>query len=51
MVLGQGWFEAISAVEGIRLSARAKKRAADFDRRGLSHEERRRAIIQAYRQG
>jgi hypothetical protein len=50
-VLGQGWFETISSVEGIKLSPRAKKRAADFDRRGLSHEQRRRAILRAYRQG
>jgi hypothetical protein len=51
MVLGQGWFETISAVEGIKLSARAKTRAAEFDSRGLSNDERRRAIVLAYRKG
>ena len=51
VVLGHGWFETISAVEGIKLSPRAQKRAAEFDRQGLSHEERRRAIIRAYRKG
>jgi hypothetical protein len=50
-ILGQGWFETISAIEGIKLSPRAKKRVADFDRLGLSHEERRRAIVRAYRKG
>ncbi len=50
-VLGHGWFETISAVEGIKLSPRAKKRAVEFDRQGLSHEERRRAIFRAYRKG
>jgi len=50
-VLGRGWFETISAVEGIKLSPRAKKRLADFDRLGLSHEERRRAIVRTYRKG
>jgi len=49
VILGRGWFETISAVEGIALSPRAKKRAAEFDRQGLSPEQRRRAIIQAYR--
>jgi hypothetical protein len=49
VILGDGWFETISAVEGITLSPRAKKRAAEFDRRGLSLEERRRAIVRAYR--
>jgi hypothetical protein len=49
VILGHGWFETISAVEGITLSPRAKKRAAEFDRQGLSLEERRRAIVRAYR--
>jgi hypothetical protein len=51
MVLGHGWFETISAVEGIKLSARAKTRAVEFDSRGLSNGERRRAIVRAYRKG
>ena len=50
-ILGAGWFETINAVEGVVLSPRAKKRAAEFDRQGLSAEERRRAIMKAYRKG
>lgn len=51
MTLGRERFAKISAVEGIVLTAVMKKRAADFDRRGLSGEERRRTIIRAYRKG
>jgi hypothetical protein len=51
MTLGRERFAKISAVEGIELTASMKRRAADFDRRGLSGEERRRAIIRAYRKG
>jgi hypothetical protein len=49
MILGRERFAKISAVEGIELTAGMKKRVADFDRRGLSGEERRLAIIRAYR--
>jgi hypothetical protein len=38
-------------VEGIKLTAAAEKRAADFDRQGLSPAQRRVAILQAYRKG
>jgi hypothetical protein len=48
MILGRERFAKISAVEGIELTASMKKRAADFDRRGLSGEERRRSITRAY---
>jgi hypothetical protein len=51
MTLGRERFAKISAVEGIELTASMKKRAADFDRRGLSGEERRRTIIRAYHKG
>jgi hypothetical protein len=51
VVLGRERFAKISAVEGIELSPGMKKRAAEFDRRGLSGEERRRSIIRAYRRG
>ncbi len=51
MILGRERFAKISAVEGIELTAGMKNRAADFDRRGLSGEERRRAIMRAYRKG
>lgn len=43
-VLGRSRFEKISAVEGIRTSAASREMFADFDRRGLSDEERRAAI-------
>lgn len=51
MVLGQGRFAKISAVEGIALTRDMKKRAAEFDRQGLSAEERRKSIVRAYRKG
>jgi hypothetical protein len=43
--LGRETFAKISEVEGIRLSQEAKRAFAEFDAQGLSHEERRRAII------
>jgi hypothetical protein len=48
MIIGRERFAKISAVEGIRLTAPMKKRQAEFDRRGLSGDERRRRIRQAY---
>jgi hypothetical protein len=51
VTLGREWFAKISAVEGIKLTPAAKKRAAEFERRGLSGEERRREIVRAYRKG
>jgi uncharacterized protein (DUF433 family) len=44
-VIGREAFARISAVEGIELSDAAKNAFAEFDRRELSHEERRNAII------
>ena len=49
VILGRERFAKISAVEGIELTPRMKQRAAEFDRRGLSAEERRRSIVRAYR--
>jgi hypothetical protein len=49
--IGRKAFAAISAVEGIRLTPEMKRRTAEFDRRGLSEEERRRIIIRAYLKG
>ncbi len=49
--VGRQAFAAISAVEGIRLTSEMKQRAAEFDRKGMSGEERRRAIIRAHRKG
>ena len=48
-VVGMARYEKISAVEGIRLSADMKRRAEEFDRQGLTPEERRRAIVKAHR--
>ena len=48
-VVGAAGFAKISAVEGIRLKPAMKKRAAEADRKGLSAEETRRAIIRSYR--
>lgn len=47
-VIGRGPFTKISAIEGIAPTPEAKNRAREFDRKGLSPEERRRAIIKAY---
>jgi hypothetical protein len=49
MILGRERFAKISAVEGVRLTAGMRKRAAEFDRHGTPAAERRRAIVQAYR--
>jgi hypothetical protein len=44
-IIGRERFERISAVEGIRLSGEMKRAFAEFERRGLSAEERRRVIV------
>jgi hypothetical protein len=46
--LGRESFAKISAVEGIRLSREMQRDFQEFDRRGLSAEERRRAIMNKY---
>ena len=51
VTLGRERFGKISAVEGIVLTRDMKKRAAEFDRQGLSAEERRRSIVSAHRKG
>lgn len=43
-ILGRAAFDRISAVEGLRRDAASDAMFADFDRRDLSAEERRRAI-------
>lgn len=48
-VIGRSSFGKISAVEGISPTAEALARAREFDRAGLSPEERRKAIVEAYR--
>jgi hypothetical protein len=47
-VIGRERFSKISAVEGIELSGAMKKRISDSDRKGLSAEQRRAAIIRAH---
>jgi hypothetical protein len=48
LTLGLVGFAKISAVEGIKLRSSTKKMFADFDRRGLSPAERRRAIFEKH---
>jgi hypothetical protein len=48
-VIGLARFEKISAVEGIRLSDEMKRTFAEFDRRGLTSAQRRRAILQKFK--
>lgn len=48
-VLGRVLFARISAVEGIVLDEEALEAFAEFDRKGLSAEERRREIIARFR--
>jgi hypothetical protein len=50
-VLGRERFAKISAVEGIELSGAMKKRISESDRKGLSAEARRAAIIRVHRDG
>jgi len=47
-VLGRDSFARISAVEGIRLTREMKRDLREFDRKGLSSAERRRAIMKKY---
>lgn len=42
-------FAAVAAVEGLRLSAASRKRLAKYEAAGLSMDERRQAILQAYK--
>ncbi len=48
VTLGLAGFAKISAVEGITLRASTRKMFADFDRRGLTPAERRRAIFEKH---
>ena len=49
-VLGAPAFAAISAIEGLGLSAVAKQRVDDLNRSDLTPAERRAAILRAYAQ-
>jgi hypothetical protein len=48
-VIGTKAFAAITAVEGLKLSAASKTRLADLKAKGLNNDERRAEIIRAYR--
>lgn len=48
-VLGSKRFAKISAVEGIKRTPAMKKRAAEFDKKGLSTAERRQELFKVYR--
>ena len=47
-VLGENAFAAITAVEGLELSAASKRRLDELKRSGLSAEERRAEVLRAY---
>ncbi len=47
-VLGRDRFEKISTVEGIETDADTKRMFREFDRKGLSAEQRRRAIFEKH---
>ena len=47
-VVGRRTFAKISAIEGITLSAQAENDFREFDRRGLSAAERRKALRRKY---
>ena len=49
VVIGARRFAKISAVEEIVLTREMQTRAAEFDRKGMSAEERRRSIVRVYR--
>ena len=42
-------FAAVAAVEGLRLGPASRKRLAKYDAAGLSMDERREAILEAYK--
>jgi len=47
-VLGDRTFAAITAIEGVELSASSRKRLSNMDRRRLSTDEQRSEVIRAY---
>lgn len=48
IVLGERTFAAITAVEGLGLSASSRKRLAEMKKRKLSGDEQRSEVIRAY---
>jgi hypothetical protein len=49
--IGREGFAKISEVEGLKLTAEMKRRITEFDRKGLTSDERIRAIVAAHRKG
>jgi hypothetical protein len=47
-VLGRSRFEKISEVEGIKTSQASRRMFAEFDRKGLTPEQRRKAIFEKH---
>lgn len=47
-VLGDQTFAAITAVEGVRLSAASRKRLSDMNKRKLTTDQQRSEVIRAY---
>jgi hypothetical protein len=47
-ILGRRAFARISAVEGVRLSSEMEERFRDFDLKGLSASERRKALARTF---
>lgn len=47
-IIGRDGFSKISAIEGIKLSTRVEEDFREFDRKGLSAPERRKAIARKY---
>jgi len=45
LTLGLAAFAKISAIEGVRLSPESRKMFAEFERKGLSDQQRREAIM------
>lgn len=48
ITLGMGGFAKISAVEGVSLKASSKRMFAEFEKRGMSAEQRRCAITEKH---
>ncbi len=48
-VIGTKAFAAITAVEGLKLSAASKTRLSNLKAKGLNNDERRAEVIRAYR--
>ncbi|ARN83964.1 hypothetical protein [Methylocystis bryophila] len=49
-VLGEQSFAAITAIEGVSLSAASRKRLASMKKRKLTNDEQRTEVIRAYSQ-